>query len=97
MENLYYLKNTYGEYQEYTKDTNKIKLIYIDECNQSLRNNIDFNNLLDYNGHKESLQYIEKWSKEIEKCLCNQYTITEIIERLNKEHQWAIEVYERKF
>ena len=67
MENLYYLKNTYGEYQEYTKDTNKIKLIYIDECNQSLRNNIDFNNLLDYNGHKESLQYIEKWSKEIEK------------------------------
>ena len=45
MENLYYLKNTYGEYQEYTKDINKIKLIYIDECNQSLRNNIDFNNL----------------------------------------------------
>lgn len=96
MENLYYLKNTFGEYQEYTKDTNKIKLIYIDECNQVLQNNIDYNSLLDYKEHKENLQYIEKWSKEIENCICNKYTIEEIIKKLNAEHQWAIEVYKRE-
>ena len=89
-EKLYYLKNTYGEYKKYTKEERIIKEIFIDECNQALQNNIDTKGNIE-----ENMKNILGWSREIENCVCNVYTIEEIIEKLNKEHNWAIEIYQK--
>lgn len=89
---IYHLKNTYNDYDEYTTDENKIIMIYIDEMAQCCENNLTLNNFGKYEYDNAS-----GWLNQI-MLLCGKYNrgeidINEIIEQLNKEHFWSIEVY----
>jgi hypothetical protein len=91
---LYHLHNSFNEHDEYTTDINKIVMIYIDEMAQCSENNILSNT------DEEHLRYAEKWLEEI-KVLCRAYNrneldIDKIIEKLNKEYYWNIEVYDKR-
>lgn len=88
---VYHLKNTYNDHDEYTTDENKILMIYIDELAQCVDNHLTINNFGEY-----EYKNATGWLYEI-MTLCGKYNrgkinINEIIEKLNKEHNWCIEV-----
>jgi hypothetical protein len=90
VEKVYHLKNTYNEHDEYTTDETKIIMIYIDEMAQCCENNISMNI------EKDEYESAKGWLYDI-MLLCGKYNrgeidINEIIEQLNKEHFWSIEV-----
>lgn len=90
VEKVYHLKNTYNEHDEYTTDETKIIMIYIDEMAQCCENNISMN--IEEDEYKSA----RGWLYDI-MLLCGKYNrgeidINEIIEQLNKEHFWSIEV-----
>lgn len=91
VEKIYHLKNTYNDHDEYTTDENKILMIYIDELAQCVDNHLTTNNFGEY-----EYKNATGWLYEI-MILCGKYNrgeinINEIIEKLNKEHNWCIEV-----
>ena len=88
---VYHLKNTYNDHDEYTTDENKIIMIYVDEMAQCCENNLTLNNF-----DKYEYDNAIGWLNQI-MVLCGKYNkgeinIDEIIEQLNKEHFWSIEV-----
>lgn len=91
VEKVYHLKNTFNDHDEYTTDENKIIMIYIDEMTQCAENHLTLNNFGKYEYENAS-----GWLNQI-MVLCGKYNrgkinIDEIIEQLNKEHFWSIEV-----
>lgn len=90
---IYHLHNDYGEYNEYTTDENKIIMIYIDEMAQCVENNISMN--IEEDEYKSANGWLYKIMMT-----CGAYSrktldINKIIEELNKEHNWLIEVYKK--
>lgn len=95
VEKIYHLKNTFNDHDEYTTDENKIIMIYIDEMTQCAENNICRNNF-----EEEEYRNAMGWLNQI-MLLCgkfnrNEIDINKIIEKLNKEHNWAIEIEIKK-
>lgn len=95
IEKVYHLKNTFNDHDEYTTDENKIIMIYIDEMTQCAENNICRNNF-----EEEEYRNAMGWLNQI-MLLCgkfnrNEIDINKIIEKLNKEHNWAIEIEIKK-
>lgn len=92
MKRLYHLHNDYGEFNEYTTDERKIIMIYIDEVAQCVENNLGQG--------EEQKRYAEQWLEEIMvlcgKTIRNEVNINEIIKKLNAEHNWLIEVYNKE-
>ena len=90
---IYHLHNDYGEYNEYTTDENKIIMIYIDEMAQCVENNISMN--IEEDEYKSANGWLYKIMMT-----CGAYSrktldINKVIEELNKEHNWLIEVYKK--
>lgn len=78
---LYHLKNDFNDHNEFTSDDNKIRLLFVDECNQALRNNY------------EDIARIQQWSDEIMHAVCHNYDTNTLVHKLNKDHNWKIDIY----
>ena len=89
---LYHLHNSYGEYNEYTTDENKIIMIYIDEISQCIENNISLN--IEESEYKSALNWLYKIYNVCGSFSRKTINIDKIIDELNKEHYWLIEVKE---
>lgn len=92
---IYHLKNTYNDHDEYTTDENKIIMIYIDEMAQCVDNHLTTNNFGDYE-YKNATGWLYEIMKTCGKYNRNQINIDEIINNLNKEHNWCIETCIKK-
>lgn len=90
---IYHLHNDYGEYNEYTTDENKIIMIYIDEMAQCVENNISMN--IEEDEYKSANDWLYKIMMTCGAYSKNKININKIIEELNKEHNWLIEVYKK--
>ena len=90
---IYHLHNNYGEYNEYTTDENKIIMIYIDEMAQCVENNISMN--IEEDEYKSANDWLYKIMMTCGAYSKNKININKIIEELNKEHNWLIEVYKK--
>ena len=87
---LYHLHNDYGEYNEYTTDENKIIMIYIDELAQCVENNISMN--IEEDEYKNANDWLYKIMMTCGAYSRNEIDINKIIEELNREHHWLIEI-----
>lgn len=90
---IYHLYNDYGKYNEYTTDENKIIMIYIDEMAQCVENNISMN--IEEDEYKSAISWLYKIMLTCGEYNRNEINIDKIIEELNKEHNWLIEVYKK--
>lgn len=90
---IYHLHNDYGEYNEYTTDENKIIMIYIDEMAQCVENNISMN--IEEDEYKSANGWLYKIMMTCGAYHRKTLDINKIIEELNKEHNWLIEVYKK--
>lgn len=91
MENnkLYHLKNDFGDYNKIIteNEVDEIKKIFADECLQCAKNNLACND-------EESINNALCWIDKATKGLFT-YDIDYMINELNKEHNWLIDVYVR--
>lgn len=102
---LYHLKNDFGEYNKIITDekTDTIRKIFADECMQCAENNILTSACVrEYSTIDKIKRAIDEsgdnviyWLNEATKGLFN-YDIDTIIEKLNNEHNWLIEVYTKE-
>ena len=90
---IYHLHNDYGEYNEYTTDKNRIIMIYIDEMAQCVENNISMN--IEEDEYKSANGWLYKIMMTCGAYSRNKIDINKVIEELNKEHNWLIEVYKK--
>lgn len=90
---IYHLHNDYGEYNEYTTDENKIIMIYVDEIAQCIENNIGTN--IKEDEYKSALGWLNKIYNVCGRFSRREVDINKIIEELNKEHNWLIEIYKK--
>lgn len=90
---IYHLHNDYGEYNEYTTDENRIIMIYIDEMAQCVENNISMN--IEEDEYKSANGWLYKIMMTCGAYSRNKIDINKVIEELNKEHNWLIEVYKK--
>lgn len=90
---IYHLHNDFNEHNEYTTDENRILMIYIDEMAQCVDNNISLN--IEEDEYKSATSWLYKIMLTCGEYSRNEINIDEIIEELNKEHNWLIEVYKK--
>ena len=90
---IYHLHNDFNEHNEYTTDENRILMIYLDEMAQCVENNISMN--IEEDEYKSANGWLYKIMMTCGAYSRNTLDINKVIEELNKEHNWLIEVYKK--